>query len=66
MFKIKTTNQFEKDSVKCIKRNYDFSLLQNAILLLESTGNLPSKYRTHRLSGKITIAWNAISNRTGC
>jgi mRNA-degrading endonuclease YafQ of YafQ-DinJ toxin-antitoxin module len=44
MFKIKTTNQFEKDSVRCIKRNYDFTLLQKSILLLEETGNLPSQY----------------------
>jgi len=52
MYKIKTTNQFEKDAVRCIKRKYDFSQLQKVIILLQTSGKLPPHYNTHHLSGK--------------
>ena len=57
MYKIKTTNRFEKDAVKCIKRKYDFSLLEKVVTLLESNGKLPSKYKTHPLKGNYTDCW---------
>ncbi len=51
MYKIKTTNKFEKDFIRCIKRNYDIDLLSEALIFLEHSGHLPRQYRPHRLSG---------------
>jgi mRNA interferase YafQ len=52
MYNVKTTNRFEKDAVKCIKRNYNFTLLQTVVSLLELNGKLPIQYKQHTLSGK--------------
>lgn len=57
MYKIQTTTRFEKDAIKCIKRNYDFLLLETVVSILESTGKLPSKYKAHKLSGKYDNCW---------
>ena len=57
MYKIQTTNRFEKDVLKCIRRNYDFSLLETVVSILESTGKLPAKYKAHKLSGKYENCW---------
>lgn len=51
MYKIKTTNKFEKDFIRCIKRNYDIDMLGEVLNTLEQSGQLPRKYKTHRLSG---------------
>lgn len=45
MYKIKTTNKFEKDLVLCYKRNYDLSFLKLVISTLEHEGKLPLSYR---------------------
>jgi mRNA interferase YafQ len=57
MYKIKTTNRFEKDAVKCIKRKYNFSLLEKVVDLLEIEGKLPPKYKSHILSGNFDDCW---------
>lgn len=51
MYKITTTNRFEKEVKICIKRGYDISLLKNVMELLAEKGTLPSKYKPHKLSG---------------
>lgn len=51
MYKIKTTNRFEKDFVKCAKRKFEIDALGLVIELLESSGNLPSEYKPHKLTG---------------
>ena len=57
MYKITTTNKFEKQVKICIKRGYDISLLKKAIQLLAETGTLPSKYKSHKLSGNYADCW---------
>jgi len=54
---ILTTNQFEKDVKKCIKRGYNIELLRNAMELLSKTGTLPQKYKAHKLSGNYSDCW---------
>ncbi len=51
MYKIKTTKKFEKDALKCFKRNLDMSILQNLIELLEYNREIPEKYKVHILKG---------------
>lgn len=51
MFEINLTNKFEKDVVKCSKRNLKLTLLYSVIELLGSTGTLPAKYKPHSLTG---------------
>ena len=49
MYRITTTNRFDKSLKLCKKRNYDLLLLKEAIDILQST--LPIKYKPHKLSG---------------
>ncbi len=51
MYKINTTNKFEKDFVRCAKRKYNLDELGKLIEILEGSGELPSKYKPHILSG---------------
>jgi mRNA interferase YafQ len=51
MYEVKTSNRFEKDTIRCINRKYNLSLLEFVISLLESDGKLPTKYKTHPLKG---------------
>ena len=57
MYKIKTTNKFEKDFVRCVKRNYPIDSLGKVLVFLENTGKLPQNYRPHLLSGNYTGYW---------
>jgi mRNA-degrading endonuclease YafQ of YafQ-DinJ toxin-antitoxin module len=44
VYKIKTTNKFEKDFVKCVKRNLDTNALVEVLEMLEVSGKLSPKY----------------------
>jgi mRNA interferase YafQ len=57
MYKIYTTNRFEKDLKLCKKRNYDLNLLKKVIDLLQIDGKLPEKYKSHKLSGNYADCW---------
>ena len=57
MYMIKTSRTFEKDFIRCIKRNYNAAPFEAVITLLEKTGKLPVKYRPHKLSGKYKDFW---------
>jgi len=57
MFKIRATNRFEKDTVKCIKRDYDLSRLETVVFLLEKNGKLSAQYKPHTLSGNYSDCW---------
>lgn len=57
MYKITTTNRFEKEVKICIKRGYDISLLKNVMELLAESGTLPSKFKPHKLSGNYNNCW---------
>lgn len=56
-YSIKTTNRFEKDFEKCTKRNFNLELLGKVLSILESSGNLPQKYKPHVLSGDHAGFW---------
>jgi mRNA interferase YafQ len=57
MYKIYTTNRFEKDLKLCKKRNFNLQLLKEVIDLLQANGKLPSKYKPHKLSGNYADCW---------
>ena len=57
MYKIYTTNRFEKDLKMCKKRNYNLNLLKGVIDLLQIDGTLPEKYKSHKLSGNYADCW---------
>jgi len=57
VYKIKTTNRFEKDFIRCTKRNYNIDALGLVIELLESSGKLPFQYKPHLLSGNFNGYW---------
>lgn len=57
MYKIYTTNRFEKDLRLCKKRNYDLNLLKEVIDLLQKDGKLPRRYKPHKLSGNYVHCW---------
>ena len=57
MYKIRTSNKFEKDFVRCAKRNFKLESLGKVLELLERTGNLPRNYKPHSLSGNYSGYW---------
>lgn len=57
MFRIITTNTFEKDVVRCAKRGLSLDLLQKAVEQLEKDGTLPPNYKPHVLSGNLNGHW---------
>ena len=57
MYKILTTNQFEKDVKKCKKRHLDKSVLLDIIKKLQNNGELKQKYKPHKLSGNFAGFW---------
>jgi len=54
VYKIRTTNKFEKDFVKCLRRNLDANALAEVLEILEVSGKLPHKYKSHILSGNFS------------
>lgn len=56
-YSIETTNRFNKAIKRCVKRGLDMGKFKDAVVLLESTGTLPRKYRPHKLVGKFAGAW---------
>ncbi len=57
MYKINTTNKFEKDFNKCLKRNLDLDDLVGALEILQHSGKLPRNYKPHLLSGNYKGYW---------
>ncbi len=57
MYSINTTNRFEKDLKKCKKRGYDISLLKKVLNILAADGQLPKKYKPHKLKGRYHELW---------
>lgn len=57
MYRIITTNRFEKSLKKCIKRGLNVNKLKEVLKLLSQTGSLPAKYRPHKLVGKYVGKW---------
>lgn len=57
MYKIRTTNRFEKSLKLCKKRNFDLSLLKDVIDELALNGKLPSKFKPHKLIGTYKNCW---------
>lgn len=57
MFTLTTTGQFEKDVKRCKKRGYKVHLLLKVFQELELNGNVPVKYKPHKLVGNYIGFW---------
>ena len=57
MYQIQTTNRFEKDVLRCKKRGLNLAYLKSTMSLLAEAGELPDKYKPHKLSGKYLGCW---------
>jgi addiction module toxin, RelE/StbE family len=51
MLDVRYATKFKKDFKTCVKRNYEISLLQQAIDTLIIPAPLPTKNKDHNLSG---------------
>lgn len=51
MYQLNTTKQFERDYKLCKKRGLNLALINQVFGQLEFTGELPPKYKTHKLTG---------------
>lgn len=54
MLAVRYSTKFKKDFKNCVKRNYQISLLQQAIDILRIPDVLPVKNKDHSLSGNFT------------
>ena len=57
MYSVDYTNRFKKDLKRCVKRGLDISKIIEAVKLLESKGQLPAKYKPHKLVGDRQGQW---------
>lgn len=57
MYKVRTSNKFEKDFIRCAKRNLDLEALGEIIGHLEHSGKVPLRYKAHILSGNFSGYW---------
>lgn len=57
MKKIETTNQFNRQLRKCLKRGYDENKLIEVLKYLERGEALPLKYKAHKLTSKYNYCW---------
>lgn len=56
-YHLKRTRKFDKDLKRCQKRGYPLHELKVVFRLLEETGQLPLKYRQHKLTGNYEGRW---------
>ena len=56
-YKIIPSKRFEKDMKRCQKRGYNMQLIKDAIMLLATTGTLPTEYKPHQLHGNRKGQW---------
>ena len=57
MFEIGYHNKVKKDIKKCNKRGFDLKEFLKVIDFLEKTGEVPSYYKPHVLSGNYAGVW---------
>lgn len=56
-YRLRTTNQYDKQLKKCLKRGYDESKLIEVVKCLVEGKELHIRYRAHRLSAKFNYCW---------
>lgn len=61
-YKLKTTNQFDKQLKKCLKRGYNEVDLETVLGYILEGKMLPAKYKQHRLSSKFNHCWECHIN----
>jgi len=52
MYRIVFTNEFKRNVKSMAKRGYNMDLLAETVDLLKIDGNLPEKYKKHKLVGE--------------
>lgn len=62
MYSLEVTNKFKKDFKLCIKRGLPIIKIQEAMRLLQETGELPEEYRPHKLTGNYSGKWECHIN----
>ena len=56
-YKYLATNQFKKDIKLCIKRGKSMEALKVVIEQLLESGQLPARYKPHKLAGPLKGLW---------
>ena len=57
MYSVDYTNRFKKDLKRCVKRGLDIDEIIEVVKLLEANGQLPAKYKPHKLVGDRQGQW---------
>jgi mRNA interferase YafQ len=57
VYSFEFTGKFKKDFKRCEKRNYDTTLLEEVLDLLQENGKLAAKFKPHVLSGNYDKYW---------
>lgn len=65
-FTVVYTGQFKRSLKKCAKRGLNIKTLTDALDILQETGTLPPKYKSHCLVGDYAGCWSVILNLIGC
>ena len=57
MYELIYTGQFKKSLKKCAKRGLNIQALVEVLNILQEKGELPPKYRPHKLSNNYSGCW---------
>ena len=57
MYEIEYTNKIEKDIKLALKRGLNIERFKEVVILLETSGKLPAKYKPHTLKGDKKGFW---------
>ena len=57
MYSVDYTNRFKKDLKRCVKRGLDIGRIIEVVKLLDANGQLPAKYKPHKLVGDRQGQW---------
>lgn len=57
MYSLQYINKFEKSLKLCQKRGLNIELLRTLLEILVSTGKVPAKHKSHKLSGNYAGLW---------
>lgn len=57
MFTLHYTGSFIRDVKRIKKRTYNTQLLSEILFSIESDGNVPTKFKPHKLSGNYFDCW---------
>jgi len=57
MYTLSFSNKFKRDFIRCKKRNFPITKIEEIFILLAQTGTVPDRFKPHKLVGNYSNCW---------